>query len=174
MTFRFVGAHPDNFRRGRVKPIRIAVFHKTASDNHQGTILWFNKGIQDRTAERRKKQPDAPQAGGSSAHLSIGFNGEIVQHVAFADTAFHCREANAASIGVEVVGRPGTPVTDAQYRACAELLAWLHGNFGIPINRKQVYRHGELNATACPANLDVDRIVREAIPLSPCPPKEEG
>lgn len=174
MTFRFVGAHSDNFRRGREKSIQVAVFHKTASDNHDGTILWFNKGVQDRTAERRKAQPNAPAVGPSSAHLSIGFQGEIVQHVAFSDTAFHCRGANAASIGIEVVGRPDTPVTEVQYKACAELLAWLHGNFGIPIQRSAVFGHREIsgNTTQCPANLDIDRIVREAQPLSPCPPGE--
>ncbi len=77
-----------------------------------------------------------------SAHFLIGQASDIYQLVDTGDTAWHCSGWNARSIGVEHVARtpgelsqtdPGLPLTAAQLKASARLVAWLLHELGLPI-----------------------------------------
>jgi len=61
-----------------------------------------------------------------SAHFGVGKDGRIIQWVDTADQAWHAAGANSYSVGVEHEGFSGSPLTDAQLDADAELLSWLH------------------------------------------------
>lgn len=61
-----------------------------------------------------------------SAHFGVGRNGKIIQWVDTDDQAWHAADANSYSVGVEHEGFSGSPLTDAQIDADAELLSWLN------------------------------------------------
>lgn len=69
-----------------------------------------------------------------SAHFLVGQAGDVYQLVDTGDSAWHCSGWNSRSVGVEHVARtpgelgkddPGLPLTAAQLRASAKLVAWL-------------------------------------------------
>lgn len=175
-------AHPDHFRPGRgAVSITGVVWHKTDSDNQQGTAGWFALSVESRTRALRESamraaaqkgvvlsaaQIEAIRGFRSSAHLSVDLDGDpILQHVKFDDVAFHAGNANPFTIGVEVVGRPHTIVSEGQYTACAAIARFLQKYFAIPLRLGRPGGHSghrEWMKTVCPANLDVSRIVREA------------
>lgn len=175
-------AHPDHFRPGRgAVSITGVVWHKTDSDNQQGTAGWFALSVEARTRALRESamraaaqkgvvlsaaQIEAIRGFRSSAHLSVDLDGDpILQHVQFDAVAFHAGNANPFTIGVEVVGRPNTVVSERQYAACASIARFLQKYFAIPLRLGRPGGHSghkEWMKTACPANLDVARIIREA------------
>jgi N-acetyl-anhydromuramyl-L-alanine amidase AmpD len=94
-----------------------------------------------------------------SAHYVIGQGAEILQCVHHRNVAYHARGANYHTIGIEHsarVPRPGNPgflPTPAQYRASAELVAWLCKQHGLSIDRSTIKGHCEVGTTthhACP------------------------
>jgi len=59
-------------------------------------------------------------------------------------TAWHASQVNSRSIGIEHAAIPDKlPVTDAQYAASAELIAWLCGELGIPCDADHVVGHNQ-------------------------------
>ncbi|GAB2507530.1 N-acetylmuramoyl-L-alanine amidase [Lysobacter humi (ex Lee et al. 2017)] len=143
---RFVPAHSRNFRAGRRRGAVIdrIVIHITAGGPRiDGTIAWFQDGERrDRTTGR--------QAGPSSAHYIVGRDGEVVQMVRDADTAYHASSANSRSIGIEHnankpyrLNRRDLPPTMEQYQASAHLVAWLCAQHGIPADREHIVGHIE-------------------------------
>jgi N-acetyl-anhydromuramyl-L-alanine amidase AmpD len=91
----------------------------------------------------------------SSAHYLVGQDGEIVQFVSEADTAWHAKGANRTSIGIEHVAvkqggatygtttYPYMPPTDVQYSESAALVAHLCDKYGLPANRTTIVGHRE-------------------------------
>ncbi|MBN8214075.1 MAG: N-acetylmuramoyl-L-alanine amidase [Xanthomonadales bacterium] len=142
---RFVPAHANNFRVGRRAGAVIdrIVIHITAGGpSINGTIAWFQNG--DRYNERTGKY------GYSSAHYVVGRDGEVVQMVRNADTAYHASSANARSIGIEHnankpyrLNQRDLPPTEPQYEASARLVAWLCAQYGIPVDREHIIGHIE-------------------------------
>lgn len=143
---RFVPAHARNFRVGRRAGAVIdrIVIHITAGGPRiDGTIGWFQDGVRiDRETGKR--------AGPSSAHYIVGRDGEVVQMVRDADTAYHASSANSRSIGIEHNAnkpyrrnRRDLPPTMEQYQASAHLVAWLAAQYGIPLDRTHVIGHIE-------------------------------
>jgi hypothetical protein len=119
-----------------------------------------------------------------SAHYGIGLDGNIVHWVDEDFTAYHCGNyfVNQTSIGIEHEdkGDYNGPRTKALYVASAKLVADICSYYGLPIHRNFIIRHDEVPgaSTACPDNLDIDRIVTEAqqiqqgtIPPVPEPPQ---
>jgi V8-like Glu-specific endopeptidase len=143
---RFVAAHPRNFRAGRRRGAVIdrIVIHITAGGPRiDGTIHWFQDG-------ERRDPATGRQAGPSSAHYIVGRDGEIVQMVRNADTAYHASSANGRSIGIEHnankpyrLNRRDLPPTMEQYQASAHLVAWLAAQYGIPLDRTHIVGHVE-------------------------------
>src|SRR5918995_1474514 len=82
-----------------------------------------------------------------SSHYVISRGGDIVQLVSTSDVAWHAgnRWVNRHSIGIEHEGftRRGG-FTDAQYRASAQLVAYLTARAGMPVDRRHVIGHDEV------------------------------
>lgn len=135
---RFVSAHSGNFSRGRRRDRvldRIAIHITAGGPNINGTIGWF-------------QNPSARV----SSHYIVGRDGEVVQMVRDADTAWHASSANSRSIGIEHnANKPSRhnprdlPPTEAQYQASARLVAWLCRQHGIPADREHILGHIEIS-----------------------------
>jgi len=92
----------------------------------------------------------ALQAAGreASAHFVVSRRGTIVQLVPVTDVAWHAgnRFWNLHSIGIEHEGwadRPGS-YTAAEYRASAQLVAYLAHRWGILLDRRHIVGHDEV------------------------------
>lgn len=99
-----------------------------------------------------------------SAHFIVdGASQRIIQCVALTDRSHHALDANDFAIGVETVdGKPFGIHPEATYPLTAWLVRMLCEYMKQPINENTVGPHSRWVATACPANLDWRRIVREA------------
>jgi N-acetyl-anhydromuramyl-L-alanine amidase AmpD len=82
----------------------------------------------------------------SSHYLVRAWGGGITQFVAEGDTAFHARNANPYSIGIEHEYAPRQAIwhTDAQYRKSALLVCAIARRYGIPVDRAHIVGHNEL------------------------------
>ena len=82
-----------------------------------------------------------------SSHYVISRGGDVVQLVSTSDVAWHAgnRWVNRHSIGIEHEGfsRRGG-FTDAQYRASAQLVAYLAAKAAMPVDRAHVIGHAEV------------------------------
>lgn len=117
----------------------------------------------------------------TSAHYSIGWDGNIAQHVDERDTAYHAGDwiTNLISIGIEHEdqGVPYIQRSDSLYATSARLVADICKRYSIPCDSNHIKIHSEVsdNPTACPTGLDRDRIVAAANQIlnPPPPPTEE-
>ena len=131
-----------NFTKGRTQKISAIVIHWWGDPNTKptasGVVSWFlNKASQ------------------VSAHYVItGTNREVYHVVDNANTAWHAKQANPFTIGLECDPR----CRDEDYDVVAEVVANLWKHYGkLPLKR-----HSEYVSTACPGNYDLARIAREA------------
>ncbi|WP_257140529.1 N-acetylmuramoyl-L-alanine amidase [Burkholderia sp. RF2-non_BP3] len=130
-----------------------------------------------------------------SAHYLVGQEGEVVQFVSEADTAWHCKGSNQRSIGIEHIAvkrggadyprRNGTvqhfdalAPTQLQYETSAALVASLCDKYQLPINRTTIMGHREADTstghTACPdGNWDWDYFMR-LVTSRTCQPQAAG
>lgn len=157
---RFVPAAANNYgHRRTARTIDRIVIHITDGGSRiAGTIGWF-------------QNPDQRDSNGNhitvSAHYVVGQDGEVVQMVRDNDVAWHASAVNGRSIGIEHVAhkrrpaqpaRPATetrratrarpavdalPPSDDQYRASAQLVAWLCQRHGVPVDREHIIGHRE-------------------------------
>jgi hypothetical protein len=102
-----------------------------------------------------------------SAHYGIGLDGSIYHWVDEDNVAYHSGKyaVNQTSIGIEHEdnGNYNGTRTDALYKSSAQLVRNICEFYNIPIDRKHIIKHNEVPyPTACPDNLDIDRIVKEA------------
>ena len=168
LTGRIPERHPTpNFEpdRGGEAP-RLIVLHTTVG-TWAGTIDWFSR------AESRV-----------SAHYLVGLDGRVAQFVDEECAARHAGRVleptsklvverggnpNLYAIGIEFEdgGRPFDAVRPPeQYEAGAQLVAAAASRWGIPLDRDHVIGHSEITtAKECPGNLDVGRVIAEAIEL---------
>jgi N-acetyl-anhydromuramyl-L-alanine amidase AmpD len=125
----WVPAAANNYDAGRSAPISTIVIHET-DGSWTSAINWFRN----------------PRARVSSHYLVRAWGGGILQFVAEADTAFHARNANPWTIGIEheFYPRQGIWHTDAQYRSSAALVCAVARRYGIPIDRQHIVGHNEL------------------------------
>lgn len=91
-------APSPNYTRGRKATVTMLVWHYTAGTNLVGAETW----LRDTAAK-------------ASAHFIIGRNGDVVQLVQLADTAWHAgnSDVNNRSIGIELVS-PGWVTSDGK------------------------------------------------------------
>lgn len=130
-----------HFSSRRGKAIKGVILHHTGSNSLQGTLSWF-------------KDPSSKV----SAHYVIGRKGNVFQMVKDKDKAWHAgasvikgvRNANAVTIGIELVGNGVTPFTAPQYKAVSHLCrnlkkrykirdnSWIkgHAHVAVPKGRK--------------------------------------
>lgn len=127
----------------------------------------------------------------TSAHFVIARDGTVYQHLSIGDTGFHASQANHYSIGIEHVALSAKgaaelntiyadriaaghqskwvemPATEAQYKASAELCAWLCPQMKVPVDRAHIRTHNEASprdghVLCCTGALDPERVVRMA------------
>ncbi|MEW2044834.1 N-acetylmuramoyl-L-alanine amidase [Streptomyces sp. NPDC005476] len=85
--------------------------------------------------------------GGGAAHYVMrSADGAVTQMVPLKDLAFHAGNysTNMHSVGIEHEGyaaHGATWYTEAQYEATADLVTYLAGRFGIPLDRQHVIGH---------------------------------
>jgi N-acetylmuramoyl-L-alanine amidase/Bacterial Ig domain len=81
----------------------------------------------------------------ASAHFVVSRRGQVVQLVPVTDVAWHAGNSwwNLHSIGIEHEGWAGRSrsYTEAEYRASAQLVAYLAHRWGIPLDRRHIIGH---------------------------------
>lgn len=136
-------AGAGHFTPGRKYPISEITFHHIVGD--AGAAI------------ARFQNPDNQVA----SHYVIGSDGTIYQMVADGDTA-HTNgnfDSNSRSITIEHAGgHSSVPYTELMYSSASRLVAWLISEYKINTFR----RHREIVSTACPGDLNVERIVNKA------------
>jgi monofunctional biosynthetic peptidoglycan transglycosylase len=137
------------------------VLHTTVGE-YKGAINWLRRN-----------------PGKVSAHYVVSEDGsEITQLVAESEAAHHVGvvghpstpvyrggNPNLYTIGIENAdgGDPHRHIREGQYTALAELVRDICRRNNIPVDREHICGHRELNdQTACPGNLDVDKVVELA------------
>jgi N-acetyl-anhydromuramyl-L-alanine amidase AmpD len=82
-----------------------------------------------------------------SAHFVVSRRGQIIQLVPVTDVAWHAGNSwwNLHSIGIEHEGWAGRRAyTEKEYRASAQLVAYLSHRWGIPLDREHIIGHAEV------------------------------
>lgn len=82
-----------------------------------------------------------------SAHFVVSRRGQIVQLVPVTDVAWHSGNSwwNLHSIGIEHEGWAGRRAyTEPEYRASAQLVAYLAHRWGIPLDREHIIGHAQV------------------------------
>jgi N-acetyl-anhydromuramyl-L-alanine amidase AmpD len=125
----WMAASRSNYDLGRWAPISAIVIHETDGP-WTSAVNWFRN----------------PRSRVSAHYIVRAWDGGIVQTVAESDTAYHARNANPWSIGIELEYsvRYGIPHTDAQYRSAAQLACAIARRYGIPLDRAHIVGHNEL------------------------------
>lgn len=106
---------------------------------------------------------------GVSAHYIVGTDGQVVQTVKEEDTAYHAGnyKMNLMSVGIEHADNaaPYDARPDILYRKSGILVAYLCGKYALKIDRATIRLHKEVSnlSTACPATLDIDKIIQYAL-----------
>src|SRR3989454_11039292 len=105
------------------------VIHET-DGSYSSAMNWFRR----------------PGSNASAHYLVRAWDGEITQLVAETDTAYHARDANPWTIGIEheFYLRQGVLHTDAQYRSSALLVCAIARRYDIPLDRNHIVGHREL------------------------------
>jgi hypothetical protein len=119
-------------------PIRRVIMHYTTSRNVDGTISHFLN-----------------PASKVSAHYVIGREGAIFQMVHDGDKAWHAKNANADSIGIEHSAAQGDQMTAPQEISSVALVRWLLSEYKLPKSAIHGHKYTPENAgtTDCPERL---------------------
>lgn len=125
----WIPAARANYDAGRTMRITTIVIHET-DGSWFSALNWFRN----------------PRSRVSAHYLIRAWDGVIMQFVAESDTAYHARNANPYSIGIEheYDARHGVWHTDAQYRSSALLVCAIGHRYGIPLDRDHIVGHREL------------------------------
>ncbi|MGH3454375.1 MAG: N-acetylmuramoyl-L-alanine amidase, partial [Nocardioidaceae bacterium] len=107
-----------------------AVVIHTTQGSYSGAISWFQN----------------PEAQVSAHYVIRSSDGEMTQMVDDADTAWHARDGNSYSIGIEHEGFVDDPswYTDAMYNASAQVTAYACSTYGFTCDRSHVVGHSEV------------------------------
>lgn len=97
-----------------------------------------------------------------SAHYIIDKNGDIYQMVKDSDKAWHARQANRTSIGIEHVAKEGDRLTEAQEKSSIHLIKWLMTEYKIP--KENIKAHKQVLETSCPGNIFGDDLDDTSLP----------
>ncbi|MGW1277579.1 peptidoglycan-binding protein [Streptomyces tsukubensis] len=106
---------PINHTPGGQDSVRGVVIHIMAG-TLAGTDSWFRN----------------PRARASS-HFGTGKGGKLYQWVSTADRAWAQGAGNRNWLSIENEGKGGDALTSEQMDRCAEILAWAHKRYGVPL-----------------------------------------
>ncbi|MFF3552928.1 peptidoglycan-binding protein [Streptomyces tsukubensis] len=116
---KFAGAEwrpiPINHTKGGQISVRGVVIHIMAG-TLVGTDSWFRN----------------PRSRASS-HFGTGKGGKLFQWVSTADRAWAQGAGNRDWLSIENEGKGGDQLTPQQIDRCAEILAWAHRTYGVPL-----------------------------------------
>jgi N-acetylmuramoyl-L-alanine amidase len=164
MSIRIVRCSTPNYSPGRMGHSPRGIVIHTTVGSFSSAIEWF-----------------ANPNSGVSAHYLVALDGLVAQLVDEEDTARHAGrisgpttslvktgiDPNLDTIGIEFVdnGNPhGIHRPDEQYGAGAELIRRIALRWRIPLDRAHVVGHREIfDRKTCPGNVDVERLIREAL-----------
>jgi hypothetical protein len=104
-----------NCTKGGQSSVRGVVVHIMAG-TLAGTDAWFRN-----------------RAAQASSHFGTGKKGELYQWVDTADRAWAQASGNTSWLSVENEGKGGDTLTDAQLDRNAQVLAWAHSKYGVPL-----------------------------------------
>lgn len=121
---RFIPAHPSRYVSGfDLENVQYFILHRPSTNSKASTleniILTFAQYEHEKAAKMHGYCP--------STHFAVGQRGELIQFVDLADRTFHVGVGNYnyKSIGVEIEGAVGTPLSIACYTTLAKLLLQL-------------------------------------------------
>jgi len=127
-SVRWSPAHSSNYSRRNSRTIRKIVIHTIEGAAGAGES-WF-----------RNRRANV------SAHYIVGHSGSLIQMVQDRDVAWHVRNHNSDSIGIENEGyAQRNNWTRAQYRSLARLVAYLCRQYRIPATRSGIKSHAQLD-----------------------------
>ncbi|WP_411094316.1 peptidoglycan-binding protein [Streptomyces sp. 021-3] len=106
---------PINYTKGGQSSVRGLVVHIMAG-TLAGTDSWFRN-----------------PAARASSHFGTGKGGALYQWVDTANRAWAQANGNTAWLSIENEGRGGDALTDAQMDRVAEVFAWVHKTYGVPL-----------------------------------------
>ncbi|MGT2926849.1 peptidoglycan recognition protein family protein [Streptococcus cuniculipharyngis] len=126
-------------------------------------VIHHNAGTSDEAARRTWYVATGV---GTSAHYQVA-DDKIWGCVGEESVAYHAGDypTNQRSIGIEHLNNSGAPnwtISEATYRNSAKLIADICQRYGIPIDRNHIVPHQSISATACPGDIDLDKLVRMA------------
>lgn len=155
----WIGCNAQNFKAGRgdFHPEAVAIHRSGGSltdiDTRCGTAGTF-----------------------SSAHYAVGTDGTVHQYVEETDTAFHAgvvvnatwalikpgQNPNFYTIGIELEGKPGDGIAEAQYAATAGLIGEIAVRWQFTVDERHIVLHDEIRAGRnCPgAGFDRQQLLR--------------
>lgn len=173
LVIKQVPAHPSNYRPGRGGQSVVGIVIHIEQGTATGTDAWF-----------------ANPAATVSAHYSISKSGEIHQHVAEVDTAFHAgivdrpmwwfavqspNRVNSCTIGIEHEGVATEDLTPAQYSASSALIADICRRRLIPIDSNHIVPHHSIRASKpCPGVVDMGKLIGLAKAVGVPTPVDDG
>lgn len=127
-AMRWMPAHSSNYSVRSSRVIDRIVIH-TVEGSEAGCISWFKNSRSN-----------------VSAHFVVAHSGRITRMVQDKNVAWHVRNYNSRSIGIENEGYAQRNTwTNAQYDALARLVAWLCTKYRIPVSRTGIKSHAELD-----------------------------
>jgi N-acetylmuramoyl-L-alanine amidase len=117
-------------------------------------VMHFTDGPTARGAINRFLDQNDPN-GRVSAHYIIDRNGDIYQMVADDDKAWHAKNANPRSIGIEHVAVENQMMSPEQEKSSVALVGWLIATYSIPLSHILGHRFapGNPGTTDCPNHL---------------------
>lgn len=127
-----------NYTAGRTQAISKVIIH------------WIVGNLA--SADSQFKNP----ASGVSAHYGVE-DGTIHQYVAENNTAWHAKQANPFSIGIEHSAAPDRPASDATYDTTSTLIAQICKRYNLNPDTA-IEPHNKYVATQCPGTMDLQRI----------------
>ena len=165
MSYNYITKYSSpNFTKGRTKEITTIVIH------------WWNDPAKKPTAGGVVSWLCNPKSRVSAHYVITGTNREVYHLVDNKNTAWHARNANPFSLGLELDPRQ----RDEDYDVAAEVIAniWKHYGKKLPLEPHNKY----VKDTRCPGTYDLSRLQREAeakmgkdttepVKPSPAPPK---
>ncbi len=131
---------------GQRSIINTIILHSTAG-TASSAVAWFGN----------------PRAG-TSAHYIIGNDGVLYAMLEEYLTGYHAGNytVNQKSIGIEHEGYDSMIRSDKEYNSSIKLVADICKFYNIPCDREHIKPHKDIVATACPTDLDINRIISGA------------
>lgn len=75
---------------------------------------------------------------GMSCHWQVAKDGTVEQYIDTDNASWCQKDGNSTYLSIETQGFVSQPLTDAQLRACAGIMSWVHKTYGIPLKLAEI------------------------------------